>query len=155
MVGLFLGPIFPLILNQCGNLVPGYLLSGAIGWIVSIGVTGIALIPFMAGAFSDKYGVVAIQPLCVQTDWLSRLRGWSADTTYRLIALMCVLVLIWTYINLDHWRSVRHVIEPEVLTVAWMQKGSGMSMLQWFSWRAMSKRDHRHVRMSNLYDIVS
>lgn len=68
MVGLFLGPIFPLILNQCGNLVPGYLLSGAIGWIVSIGVTGIALIPFMAGALSDKYGVVAIQPLCVQTD---------------------------------------------------------------------------------------
>ena len=63
LVGFFLGPMFPSIMNQCGTFIPGHLLSGAIGWICSVALLGDALVPFAAGALADRFGIVSLQPL--------------------------------------------------------------------------------------------
>lgn len=63
LVGIFLGPMFPIIMNQCGSFIPAHLLSGAIGWIASVGVIGDALLPLMTGVLANKFGVVSLQPL--------------------------------------------------------------------------------------------
>lgn len=63
LVGLFLGPMFPMIMNQCGTLLPPHLLTGAIGFIVSFALLGDALIPFATGALADRFGIVILQPM--------------------------------------------------------------------------------------------
>ncbi|KAI5115484.1 hypothetical protein M0805_009450 [Coniferiporia weirii] len=89
LVGVMLGPMFPIMMNQCGTFLPPHLLSGGIGWIVSFGLLGTALVPFMSGALADRFGVVSLQPL--------------------LIAMMLFMTLAWACINFDHWRSTRHL----------------------------------------------
>lgn len=62
-VGFFLGPIFPIIMNRTSRLVPHVLISGAVGWIAGVGQAGSALLPFVTGAMSEKFGVISLQPL--------------------------------------------------------------------------------------------
>ncbi|KAH8110060.1 MFS general substrate transporter [Phellopilus nigrolimitatus] len=64
-VGLFLGPIYPIVMNKTGRLVPHWLMSGAVGWIAGLGMTGSALLPFITGAMASKFGVMSLQPLIV------------------------------------------------------------------------------------------
>ena len=62
-VGFFLGPMFPIVMNQCSNFIPHWLLVGSIGWITSFGLLGTAVVPFMTGALSEEFGIVSLQPL--------------------------------------------------------------------------------------------
>ena len=39
-VGFFLGPMYPIIMNETGRLLPPWLLTGSIGWIASFGFSG-------------------------------------------------------------------------------------------------------------------
>ncbi|KAI5118166.1 hypothetical protein M0805_005788 [Coniferiporia weirii] len=64
-VGLFLGPIYPIVMNRAGRLIPHWLVSGAVGWIAGLGQTGSAILPFITGAMSSKLGVMSLQPLVV------------------------------------------------------------------------------------------
>ncbi|KAI0642731.1 MFS general substrate transporter [Trametes meyenii] len=77
-VGFFLGPLFPIMSNHSGRIIPPDLISGALGWISSWGAAGAAVFPFITGAIASKTGIKALQPL--------------------VVALTAVLVVIWAFI---------------------------------------------------------
>ncbi|EJD07339.1 MFS general substrate transporter [Fomitiporia mediterranea MF3/22] len=64
-VGLFLGPMYPILMNETGRVIPQWLLSGSIGWIASFGFAGSALFPFVAGALAERFGIVSLQPVLI------------------------------------------------------------------------------------------
>ncbi|KAI0754414.1 MFS general substrate transporter [Daedaleopsis nitida] len=74
-VGFFLGPIYPILMNHAGRVLPGDLISGAIGWVASWGAAGAAVFPFIAGAVASKAGIGSLQPV--------------------LIAMMGLLFIVW------------------------------------------------------------
>ncbi|KAF8187037.1 major facilitator superfamily domain-containing protein [Mycena galopus ATCC 62051] len=65
LIGVFLGPIYPIVMNHAGRVVPRWLLSGSIGWIAGFGQAGSALLPFITGAIASKTGIKALQPLLI------------------------------------------------------------------------------------------
>ncbi len=64
-IGVFLGPIYPLLMNHSGRIIPQRLLTGSIGWIGGVGAAGSAIVPFITGAIASKAGIAALQPMCV------------------------------------------------------------------------------------------
>ena len=62
-VGMLLGPMYPITMNHAGRVLPPWVLTGAIGWIAGFGHSGSAVLPFMAGALSSKFGIKSLQPL--------------------------------------------------------------------------------------------
>ncbi|KAL5512758.1 hypothetical protein ACEPAG_3024 [Sanghuangporus baumii] len=64
-IGFLFGPIYSIITNTAGRVIPHWLANGAIVWIGSFGQMGSALLPFITGAISSKYGVSSLQPLVV------------------------------------------------------------------------------------------
>ncbi|KAL5485314.1 hypothetical protein ACEPAI_7956 [Sanghuangporus weigelae] len=84
-VGLFMGPMFPILMNQCGSFFPPHLLSGGIGSVVGAGTLGGALVPFVTGALADRFGVTSMQPL--------------------MLAMMILMVLMWALVVYDNHRS--------------------------------------------------
>ncbi|KAI0642730.1 MFS general substrate transporter [Trametes meyenii] len=77
-VGFFLGPIFPIVMNHAGNILPPSLISGGIGWISSFGAAGAAVFPFITGAIAAGTSIASLQPL--------------------LIAMMGLLLVIWAFV---------------------------------------------------------
>lgn len=65
LVGMVLGPFYPIVMSQTGRIIPRKVLSGSIGWIAGFGQSGSAIFPFLTGALANKYGIVALQPLIV------------------------------------------------------------------------------------------
>ncbi|CAK5262012.1 unnamed protein product [Mycena citricolor] len=65
LVGMFLGPIYPIIMNRAARAVPRWLLSPSIGWIAGFGQTGSAALPFLTGAVASKAGIRSLQPLLI------------------------------------------------------------------------------------------
>ncbi|WVQ81604.1 hypothetical protein IAT38_003728 [Cryptococcus sp. DSM 104549] len=65
ITGIFLGPIYPLVMNVVVSVLPSDLHVGTIGWIASLGQAGSAIMPFIVGAVSEKYGVWILQPFVV------------------------------------------------------------------------------------------
>lgn len=65
IVGMLLGPMYPMAMNHAGRVLPKYLMSGAIGWISGFGQAGAAALPFVTGAFSSRFGIKSLQPLYV------------------------------------------------------------------------------------------
>ncbi|KAJ8589363.1 MFS general substrate transporter [Rhizopogon salebrosus TDB-379] len=65
IVGLLLGPMYPIAMNHAGRVLPRWLLTGAIGWIAGVGQAGSALVPFMAGVIAQRFGIRTLQPLLV------------------------------------------------------------------------------------------
>ena len=63
LVGLMLGPIYPIAMNESGRILPRWLLTGCIGWIAGLGQAGSAALPFMTGAIASKAGIKSMQPL--------------------------------------------------------------------------------------------
>jgi len=78
LVGMLLGPMYPLAMNHAGRVLPRWLLTGSIGWIAGFGQAGSALLPFMTGALSSKYGIKSLQPL--------------------LVAMMSVMTVMWALV---------------------------------------------------------
>ncbi|CUA68525.1 Metal transporter Nramp4 [Rhizoctonia solani] len=71
-------PFYPILMNQSGGLVPAWLLTGAISWIASSGMSGSAIFPFITGVMAQKHGVQVLQPL--------------------IVALLGTMVIIWALI---------------------------------------------------------
>ncbi len=62
-IGALLGPIYPIMMNESGRILPRWLLTGCIGWIAGLGQTGSAALPFLNGAIASKTGIKSLQPL--------------------------------------------------------------------------------------------
>ncbi|KAF4564724.1 hypothetical protein EYR40_010896 [Pleurotus pulmonarius] len=78
LVGVLLGPFYPIAMNHAGRIIPRGLLTGSIGWIAGFGQAGSAVIPFMTGALASKYGIQSLQPL--------------------LVAMMAFMIILWTLV---------------------------------------------------------
>ncbi|KAH7918670.1 MFS general substrate transporter [Leucogyrophana mollusca] len=65
VIGVLLGPMYPIAMNHAGRVLPRWLLTGSIGWIAGVGQAGSALVPFMAGAIASKSGIRTLQPVLV------------------------------------------------------------------------------------------
>lgn len=63
IIGVLLGPFYPIAMNHASRILPRWLLSGAMGWIAGFGQAGSALGPFVTGALASGYGISALQPL--------------------------------------------------------------------------------------------
>ncbi|PVF93671.1 MFS general substrate transporter [Serendipita vermifera] len=78
LVGVLLGPMYPLCINHAGRVLPRKILTGSIGWVAGFGQAGSAVLPFMTGALANKYGIKSLQPL--------------------LVAMMGFMTLLWAFI---------------------------------------------------------
>ncbi|KAA1472113.1 MFS general substrate transporter [Dentipellis sp. KUC8613] len=85
LVGVFMGPIYPIVMNESRRVLPRWLLTACIGWIAGFGQTGSAILPFMTGAIASKAGIKSLQPL--------------------LVSLMTCLVVLWALVPKGHSRS--------------------------------------------------
>ncbi|KAJ7485280.1 major facilitator superfamily domain-containing protein [Mycena latifolia] len=81
LIGVVLGPIYPIIMNCAGRIVPRRLLSGSIGWIAGFGQAGSAILPFITGAIASKTGIRALQPL--------------------LISMMAIFPILWALVPIS------------------------------------------------------
>lgn len=63
LIGLFFGPVYPILSSIACEIIPHWLLQGGIGWYGGIGMAGAAFFPFVTGALSSNFGIVSLQPL--------------------------------------------------------------------------------------------
>jgi len=85
LVGVLLGPIYPIVMNESGRILPRWLLTGCIGWIAGLGQAGSAALPFMTGAIASKTGIKSLQPL--------------------LVSMMGLLIVLWAWVPKGHQRQ--------------------------------------------------
>ncbi|KAJ8516259.1 hypothetical protein ONZ45_g6401 [Pleurotus djamor] len=85
LVGVLLGPFYPIAMNHAGRILPRWLLTGSIGWIAGFGQAGSAVLPFMTGALASKFGITSLQPL--------------------LISMMGLMIVLWTLVPTSQRRS--------------------------------------------------
>ncbi|KZV98102.1 MFS general substrate transporter [Exidia glandulosa HHB12029] len=74
-IGLALGPMYPIVMNQAGAFIPRHLLTGSIGWIAGFGQVGSAAFPFITGALASRWDIVVLPPL--------------------IVAMIAVMLLLW------------------------------------------------------------
>ncbi|KAL1722942.1 major facilitator superfamily domain-containing protein [Schizophyllum commune] len=65
LVGLLLGPFYPIAMNQAARILPAWLLTPSIGWIAGFGQAGSAVLPFITGALAQSTGIGSLQPFLV------------------------------------------------------------------------------------------
>ncbi|PPQ67224.1 hypothetical protein CVT26_007297 [Gymnopilus dilepis] len=65
LVGLVLGPMFPLLVSHMTQILPRWLLTACVGLVSGIGVAGSAAVPFITGLLAAKYGIASLQPLMI------------------------------------------------------------------------------------------
>ena len=64
IIGILLGPMFPIVINHVAVVLPRHLVNGTIGWMSACGAGGSALLPFITGAMASNLGIESLQPLC-------------------------------------------------------------------------------------------
>ncbi|KAG2008461.1 MFS transporter [Coprinopsis cinerea AmutBmut pab1-1] len=65
VIGLLLGPMFPIIISHSSRILPRWMLTACVGWITGIAVSGSAALPFITGVLASSLGIRALQPLMV------------------------------------------------------------------------------------------
>ncbi|KAJ7108818.1 major facilitator superfamily domain-containing protein [Mycena epipterygia] len=78
IVGLALGPIYPIAMNHAGRVFPRWLVTGAIGWIAGIATAGAAVVPFVTGAIASRVGIKSLEPV--------------------LVAMLGTMLVLWTVV---------------------------------------------------------
>ena len=63
IIGMLLGPMYPIAMNQASRVLPRWILTESIGWIAGFGQAGSALLPFLTGAMASGVGIGSLQPL--------------------------------------------------------------------------------------------
>ncbi|KAG1903205.1 MFS general substrate transporter [Suillus fuscotomentosus] len=63
IIGVILGPMYPIAMNHTVRILPEWLVTGSIGWIAGFGQAGSALLPFLTGAIASEAGIKSLQPL--------------------------------------------------------------------------------------------
>ncbi|KAG6846142.1 hypothetical protein H0H93_015760, partial [Arthromyces matolae] len=85
LIGLVLGPMFPVMVSHASKVLPRWLMTVSIGWITGIGMVGSAVLPFLTGLLSSRFGIKSLQPL--------------------MISMMSAMLIIWAFVP----RSPRRV----------------------------------------------
>jgi fucose permease len=62
LIGTSLGPIYPSTVALLPELVPGRLLSSAMGFLIGLSIIGIALFPWIAGTLAQYIGITSLLP---------------------------------------------------------------------------------------------
>lgn len=88
-IGVLLGPMYPIAANHAGRVLPQWLLTASMGWIVGGGQAGSALIPFITGVIAQRVGIQALQPV------------------YVLFCMRAVEALIWVSFGPGSWPCLR------------------------------------------------
>ena len=65
VIGILLGPMYPIAINHAARVLPRHLVNGTIGWMAACGVGGSALLPFITGTMASNLGIESLQPLYV------------------------------------------------------------------------------------------
>ena len=63
LIGVVLGPMFPLLVSHMTRILPHWLLTGCVGLVAGLGMAGSAALPFATGLLASKYGIGSLQPL--------------------------------------------------------------------------------------------
>ena len=63
VIGLLLGPMYPILMNHSRSILPKWLFTGCAGWIGGVGQAGSAVLPFITGLLASKFGIGSLQPL--------------------------------------------------------------------------------------------
>ena len=62
-IGFLLGPMYPILMSYCTQVLPKWLLTGCVGCIGGFGQAGSAVLPFATGLLASKFGIGSLQPL--------------------------------------------------------------------------------------------
>ncbi|KAF8161502.1 MFS general substrate transporter [Crassisporium funariophilum] len=65
MIGILLGPMYPIVMNHTSRILPRSLVTASIGWVSACGAAGSALLPLLTGRLATKYGIASLQPFLV------------------------------------------------------------------------------------------
>jgi fucose permease len=65
IAGIFLGPMYPIVMMVTVGILPPDLHQGAIGMVASLGQVGSAIMPFITGSIANTRGVWILQPLMI------------------------------------------------------------------------------------------
>ena len=65
IIGIVLGPMYPIAIHHTTRVLPHHLVSGTVGWMSAFGQAGSALLPFVTGTMAAQLGLQSLQPLCV------------------------------------------------------------------------------------------
>jgi hypothetical protein len=79
LVGVLLGPFYPIAMNHAGRILPRWLLTGCIGWIAGFG----CVIPFRDYIVSSWHFItVRSGGLCYPPVhyWCDRIQGWHQES---------------------------------------------------------------------------
>uniref|UniRef100_A0A8H7XPT8 Uncharacterized protein n=1 Tax=Psilocybe cubensis TaxID=181762 RepID=A0A8H7XPT8_PSICU len=78
IIGLVLGPMFPLLLTHIAHILPSTLVIETVGIVTGIGITGSAAFPLITGLLSSSFGIKSVQPL--------------------VVSMMVVMVSVWAFV---------------------------------------------------------
>ncbi|KAG2145421.1 major facilitator superfamily domain-containing protein [Suillus bovinus] len=78
IIGMLLGPMYPIAVNHAVRILPEWLITGSISWIAGFGQAGSALLPFLNGAIASKTGIKSLQPF--------------------LISMMAFMIVLWALV---------------------------------------------------------
>ena len=65
IVGLLLGPVYPLATGVFSKLLPKNIQMSSLGFVASMGSSGGAVAPFVTGLLAQKLGTVVLNPICI------------------------------------------------------------------------------------------
>ncbi|KAM0791850.1 hypothetical protein ACM66B_004107 [Microbotryomycetes sp. NB124-2] len=65
LVGLIIGPIYPVTMSVCTKILPRSMHASGIGFIAAFGQVGSALFPFITGALAQRFSPAVLQPVMV------------------------------------------------------------------------------------------
>ncbi|MCJ1280666.1 hypothetical protein MMC21_008496 [Puttea exsequens] len=65
IVGLLLGPVYPLATGVFSKLLPRNIQMSSLGFVASMGSSGGALAPFLTGLLAQRLGPVVLNPICI------------------------------------------------------------------------------------------
>ncbi|KIP04714.1 hypothetical protein PHLGIDRAFT_31215 [Phlebiopsis gigantea 11061_1 CR5-6] len=78
IVGLVIGPMYPILVHHSQKILPRWLFMGCMGWIAGVGQTGSAVLPFITGLLASRFGITSLQPF--------------------VVSMMSILLIVWAII---------------------------------------------------------
>ncbi|KAJ7055865.1 MFS general substrate transporter [Mycena amicta] len=65
VVGMLLGPLYPIAMSHAARAFHPWLLSASISWVSGIATSGAAVFPFATGAIAARVGIRSLEPVVV------------------------------------------------------------------------------------------